>query len=125
MEAKIIFDTQNTSKEDIRSLIQMVREWELRTPRADVSVFFETKPEMADSEIREIFEGIYPKFSHLVEIPTTKPQVISLGTRAMVIESEIVGTCHEFALSIGQTDEAKIKRIEEAREIKLVRMVKG
>ena len=126
MNAKIVINVKETTKDDIRDFVQMIREWELRTPRANIcGVLFETDPEITSEEAKQIFEGIFPEFEHLVEIPKTKTQLLRLGSRGMTIEGELVGTCDELSLSIGEASEEEIKRLEEAEAIVLVRIRRG
>lgn len=126
MEVKIVINAKNTSKEDIRSFVQMIREWELRTPEATiVGVLFDTDPEITSEEAKEIFEGIFPEFKHLVEIPKVKTPLLRLGARGVAIEGKLVGTCDELSLSIGEASEEDMKKLQEAQTISLVRIRKG
>ena len=126
MNVKIVINVKETTKDDIRAFIQMIREWELRTPRANIcGVLFETDPEITSAEAKAIFEGIFPEFEHLLEIPKTKTQLLRLGSRGITIKGELVGTCDELSLSIGEASEEEIKRLEEAEAIVLVRIRGG
>jgi len=126
MNVKIVINSQETTKDDIRDFVQMIREWELRTPRSSITgVLFETDPEITSQEAKKIFEGIFPEFEHLLEIPKTKTQMLRLGSRGITIEGELVGTCDELSLSIGEASEKEIKRLEEAEAIVLVRIRRG
>jgi len=126
VEVKIVINAKNTSKEDIRSFVRMIREWELRTPHATiVGVLFETNPEMTMEEAKEIFEGIFPEFEHLVEIPKGKGQLLRLGTRGVAVEGKLIGTCDELSLSIGEATEEEMQKLQEAQTISLVRIRKG
>lgn len=126
MEVKIVINVKNVSKEDIRSFIQMIRDWELRTPRATiVGVLFETDPEITTAEAKELFEGIFPEFEHLVEIPKSKAQLLRLGARGVAVEGKLVGTCDELTLSIGEATEEEMQKLQEAQTISLVRIRKG
>jgi len=123
MNVKIVINSQEMTKDDIRAFVQMIREWELRTPRSSITgVLFETDPEISSAEAKAIFEGIFPEFEHLLEIPRTKAQLLRLGSRGITIEGELVGTCDELSLSIGEASEEEIKRVEEAEAIVLVRI---
>ena len=126
MNVKIVINTHETTKEDIRAFVQMIREWELRTPKSSiVGVLFETDPEITSAEAKVIFEGIFPEFEHLVEIPDTQTQLLRLGTRAITVEGKLVGTCDELTLSIGEANEEDIKKLQEAEAIALVRIRRG
>ena len=126
MNVKIVFDARTATKEDIRAFVEMVREWELRTPRANVAgVLFWTDPEISSEEAKAIFEGLYPEFEHLVDAPGTKTNVIRLGTRGITLEGKLVGTVDELALSIGEASEEEIQNLQEANCIALVKMNKG
>ena len=68
MKVKIVINVKETTKDDIRDFVQMIREWELRTPKATIcGVLFETDPEITSEEAKAIFEGIFPEFEHLVD----------------------------------------------------------
>ena len=126
MNVKIVINAKETTKDDIRAFIQMIREWELRAPRANIcGILFETDPEITSAEAKAIFEGIFPEFEHLLEIPKAKTQLLRLGSRGITIEGELVGTCDELSLSIGEASEEEIKRLEEADAIVLVRIRRG
>ena len=126
MEVKIVLNITNMNKEDIRAFIHMIREWELRTPRAQViGVLFDTNPQITTTEAKEIFEGIFPEFEHLVEIPKGKANLLRLGARGVSIGGKLVGTCDELTLSIGEATEAEMQELQEAQSISLVKMVKG
>jgi len=126
MNVKIVINAQKTTKDDIRAFCQMIREWELRTPRSSIAgVLFETDPEITSAEAKAIFEGIFPEFEHLVEIPGAQTHLLRLGTRGITVEGKLVGTCDELTLSIIEADEEEIKKLQEAEAIALVKMHKG
>lgn len=126
MEVKIVLNITNMNKEDIRAFIQMIREWELRTPRAEiVGVLFDTDPQITTAEAKEIFEDIFPEYERLVKIPGSKAQLLRLGTRGIVVGGKLVGTCDELTLSIGEATEEEMRELQEAWSISLVKMVKG
>ena len=126
MEIKIVLNITNMDKEDIRAFVQMIREWELRTPRAEIAgVLFDTNPQITSAEAKGIFEGMFPEFEHLVEIPASKAQLLRLGTRGIAVGGKLVGTCDELTLSIGEATEEEMRELQEAQTISLVKMVKG
>ena len=126
MKVKIVINVKETTKDDIRDFVQMIREWELRTPKATIcGVLFETDPEITSEEAKEIFEDIFPEFKHLVEIPASKAQLLRLGTRGIAVGGKLVGTCDELTLSIGEATEEEMRELQEAQTISLVKMVKG
>ena len=126
MNVKIVINSQEMTKNDIRDFVQMIREWELRTPRSSITgVLFETDPEITSEEAKAIFEGIFPEFEHLVEIPRSQTQLLRLGDRGISIEGKLVGTCDELTLSIGQASEEEIKRLQEAKAIVLLKIHRG
>ncbi|KKK80881.1 hypothetical protein LCGC14_2819040, partial [marine sediment metagenome] len=101
MQVKIVLNVREMSKEDIRGFVQMIRDWELRTPKAEVvGVLFETDPEITVAEVKEIFEGIFPEFDHLVGVPESKPGLLRLGRRGLVADGDLIGTCDELTLTI-------------------------
>ena len=126
MNVKIVINVKEMTKDDIRDFVQMIREWELKTPRSTIcGVLFETDPGITSQEAKKIFEGIFPEFEHLLEIPASKSQLLRLGSRGLTIEGELVGSCDELTLSIGEATEEEIKRLQEAQAICLVRIRKG
>ena len=126
MKVKIVISATGMNKEDIRAFVQVIREWELRTPRAEIAgVLFDTDPQITTAEAKEIFEGIFPEFEHLVEIPAGKGQLLRLGTRGVAIGGKLVGTCDEMTLSIGEATEEGMQELQEAQTISLIKMVKG
>jgi len=126
MNVKVVINCQNTTQDDIRAFVQMIREWELRTPRSNINgVLFETDPEISSAEAKAIFEGVFPEFEHLVEIPNSKAKLLRLGTRLITVEGQPIGTCDELTLSIGEASEEEMQRLQETNCIALVKMNKG
>lgn len=126
MNVKIVINSQETTQDDIRAFVHMIREWELRTPRSSITgVLFETDPEISSAEAKAIFEGIYPEFEHLVEIPASKAKLLRLGARLITIEGKPVGTVEELTLSIAEASEEEMQRLQETNCIALVKMMKG
>jgi len=125
VEVKIVLNVKEMSKEDIRAFVQMIREWELRTPKATVAgVKIEIDPEITTTEAKEIFEGIFPEFDPLVEVPKTLPGLLRLGPRGVVIDGDLIGTCDELTLSLAEGPEREIGLLQEAQDITLVRIGK-
>ena len=126
MNVKVVINVKEMTKDDIRDFVQMIREWELRTPKATIcGVLFETNPEITSEEAKRIFEGVFPEFEHLVEIPGGQAQLLRLGARGISVGGKLVGTCDELTLSIGEASEEEIKRLQEAEAIALVKIHKG
>lgn len=140
MRVKMILNAENMTKADLRAFIQKIRTWELMTPRSQiVGILFDTDPQMSSQESLDIFRGIFPEFQHLVEIPgpvkpdeglhvtvaPTEGSVLRLGSRAIRIKGEVVGSCEEMTLSIGEASEADIKRLQEADTIQLDKIRRG
>ncbi len=126
MNVKIVINCQETTQDDIRAFVQMIREWELRTPRSSITgVLFETDPEISSAEAKAIFEGLFPEFEHLVEIPASKGKLLRLGTRLITVEGQPIGTCDELTLSIGEASEEDMQKLQETNCIALVKMMKG
>ena len=126
MNVKVVINCQETTQDDIRAFVQMIREWELRTPRTSITgVLFETDPEISSAEAKAIFEGIFPEFEHLVEIPASKAKLLRLGTRLITVEGKPIGTCDELTLSIGEASEEEMQKLQETNCIALVKMNKG
>lgn len=125
MEVKVVLNVKEMSKEDIRAFVQMIRDWELRTPRAEiVGIMFETDPEITTAEAKEIFEGIFPEYDHLAELPKPQPGLLRLGSRGIVVDGDLIGTCEELTLSLAEAGEREINLLQEAQNITLVRIGK-
>ncbi len=126
MNVKIVINAQKTTQDDIRAFVQMIREWELRTPESSIAgVLFETDPEITSAEAKAIFEGIFSEFEHLMEIPPAQGGLLRLGTRGITVEGKLVGTCDELTLSIAEASEEEIKKLQEAQSVCLVKMSRG
>ena len=126
MNVKIVINSQDATQDDIRAFVQMIREWELRTPKSNITgVLFETDPEISSAEAKAIFEGIFPEFEHLVEMPASKAKLLRLGTRLITVEGQPIGTCDELTLSIGEATEEEMQKLQETNCIALVKMNKG
>lgn len=126
MNVEMVFKAKNLSKEELRLLLQKIREWELSNPRTELDGFtFTTEPQMSQDETLELFEGISPKYKNVVSIPLPDNPVVSLGDRALVMKGELVGHCQELTLSIAAAPDELVKKLQEANEITLVRMAKG
>ena len=109
MKVKIVINVKETTQDDIRDFVQMIREWELRTPKATIcGVLFETDPEITSEEAKAIFEGVFPEFEHLVEIPASKAKLLRLGARLITVEGKPIGTCDELTLSIGEASDEEM-----------------
>ena len=126
MNVKIVINSQDATQDDIRAFVQMIREWELRTPKSNITgVLFETDPEISSAEAKAIFEGVFPEFEHLLEIPASKAKLLRLGARLLTVEGQPIGTCDELTLSIGEASEEEIEKLQETNCIALVKMNKG
>lgn len=126
MNVKVVINVKEMTKDDISDFVRMIREWELRTPKATIcGVLFETDPEITSEEAKRIFEGVFPEFEHLVEIPSGQAQLLRLGARSVVVQGKLIGTCDELTLSIATATEEEMKRLQETDTISLVRMKKG
>jgi len=126
LNVKVVINCQETTQDDIRAFVQMIREWELKTPRSSITgVLFETDPEISSAEAKAIFEGVFPEFEHLLEIPASKAKLLRLGARLLTVEGQPIGTCDELTLSIGEASEEEIEKLQETNCIALVKMNKG
>ena len=126
MNVKVVINVKEMTRDDLRDFVGMIREWELRTPKATIcGVLFETDPEITSAEAKAIFEGIFPEFEHLVEIPGGQAQLLRLGSRGIAVGGKLVGTCDELTLSIAEASEEEMKALQDAENISLVKMNKG
>lgn len=126
MNVKVVINVKETTKDDISDFVRMIREWEIRTPRATIGgVLFETNPEITSEEAKRIFEGVFPEFEHLVEIPGSQAQLLRLGARGILVQGKLMGTCDELTLSIATATEEEMRGLQEADTISLIRMKKG
>ena len=140
MRVKMVVNAEGMTKADLRAFIQKIREWELTTPKSQiVGILFDTDPQMSSQEEADIFRGIFPEFKHLVELPKpehpeeglhvtvaqTEGSMLRLGTRGITVDGELIGTCDELILSIGEAGETELKKLQEAHVIQLVKIAKG
>jgi len=126
MNVKVVINVKEMTKDDISDFVRMIREWELRTPKATIcGVLFETNPEITSEEAKRIFEGVFPEFEHLVEIPGSQAQLLRLGARGITLQGKLVGTCDELTLSIAAATDEEMKALQDAETISLIRMKKG
>jgi hypothetical protein len=140
MKAKIVLTAEKVDKEDLRSLIQLLREWELKTPQSTIlGVLFTTEPELPTSEAEELFRGIFPEFKNVVKIPgpvkpdegitlnitTEDPNLARLGQRILIADGELLGTVDELSLSIGRASPDELRKLQDAQVIKLTRITRG
>lgn len=130
MQVKMVLNANNLSKEGLRSFIQAIREWELRTPKSEVvGILINTDPELSTKEALGIFEGIYPPFKEQIEILRTKlqptKQLLKLGPRAVTVGGKLLGTCDDLSLVIAEATEDEIKELENAQVIGLVKVARG
>ena len=126
MFVKILFSANDLEKADIREFIRLVRDWELRTPKADVvGVLFETDPQISSEEAKELFAGIFREFEHVLDVPSTDPSLIRLGLRGVTVDGKLMGTCDELTLSIGAASPEDLENLENAQTIGLVKINRG
>lgn len=126
MNVKVVINVKEMTKDDISDFVRMIREWELRTPKATIcGVLFETDPEITSEEAKRIFEGVFPEFEHLVKIPGGQTQLLRLGARSVVVQGKLIGTCDELTLTIAKATEEEMKSLQETDTISLVRMKQG
>jgi len=129
MNVKIVINAKETTKDDIRAFVQMIREWELKTPKSTiVGVLFDTDPKITSEEAKAIFEGIFAEgFFVDTNINAVEPKgsIIRLGSRGITVDGDLIGTCEEISLSIGEASNEEIKKLEEAEAIVLIRMRQG
>ena len=136
MNVKIVINAKETTKDDIRAFVQMIREWELKTPKSTiVGVLFDTDPKITSEQAKAIFEGIFPEgffvdthdpavslYTNIDAVEPSKGSIIRLGTRGITVGGDLIGTCEEISLSIGEASNEEIKKLEEAEAIVLIRM---
>ena len=126
MFVKILFSADDLEKADIREFIRVVRDWELRTPKAEVvGVLFETDPQISSEEAKELFSGIFRETEHVLEIPSTDPSLIRLGQRGLTVDGKLIGTVDELTLSIGAASPEDLASLENAQTIGLVKINRG
>lgn len=125
MQVKMMMQATNLSKEELRTLIQAVREWELRNPRSEVvSVILDTRPQLSAAEVMEIFQGVYPAFEQVGAIEM-KTRQLALGNRGIVIGGQVVGVLDEMTLSIAEASDELLNTLQEAETISLVKIRRG
>jgi len=130
MNVKIVINAKETTKDDIRAFVQMIREWELKTPKSTiVGVLFDTDPKITSEQAKAIFEGIFSEGffvdTNINAVEPSKGSIIRLGSRGITVNGDLIGTCEEISLSIGEASNEEIKRLEDAEAIVLIRMRQG
>ncbi|KKM68814.1 hypothetical protein LCGC14_1457120 [marine sediment metagenome] len=126
MFVKIVFSANDLEKADIREFIRLVRDFELRTPKAEVvGIMFETDPQISSEEAKEIFHGLFGEFEHLLKIPATEASLIRLGQRGVTVDGKLMGTCDELTLSLGAATPEDLESLENAQTIGLVKINRG
>ena len=123
MQARIVLNVKQMTKEDITELIRAVRDWELRTPKASiVGVRCDTLPKMEAAEEREVFLPYFPDIDRLVGTSEPEPGFLALGARGVVVDGKLIGTCDELSLSFGSVGLEEVTALENAETIGLVRI---
>jgi hypothetical protein len=120
MNAKMTLNIKDMDRDDLQAFIQMVRDWELRTPKSSITgILINTEPELTTEETTELFAGVFPDFESLVEIPIPQGAVLRLGTRQVLVNDQLVGVLEELCLNIGSTNDTVTKLLEDAEIIGL------
>lgn len=118
MDIRMVFEAKEMSKEDITLLVQKIREWELTTKRTQIDYFeFTTDPPISTEETTELLGKVFPKFDNVLTIPLAPNGMLRLGTRAILIEGEIVGKVEEVVLNVEGASEEDVKKLTDAVEV--------
>ena len=133
MFVKILFSANDLEKADIREFVRLVRDWELRTPKAEVvGIMFETEPQLSSEETKELFAGIFHNYEHVLESSPidappapSDPSFLRLGDRGLTVDGKLLGTVSELTLSIGVASAEDLERLLEANTIGLVKINRG
>ncbi len=121
MKVTMRFEAKDLSQEDVRSFIRSLREWELRTLKSDVvGIYLTTDPQLDVEEVKAIFEGIYPVEVDDNETPPLP--ILRLGKRGILVEGKLIGYCDEMSLTVAESSEEEIERLQEVQIISLLKM---
>lgn len=125
MQARIVLNANEVTKEDITALLKMVRSWELLTPKAEIlRIRFDTSPKMEADEEREVFQDIFPGIDRLEGASEPDLGFLRLGQRGVIVNGKLIGTCDELTLSFGRVGSEEAEALENATTISLVKIGK-
>lgn len=126
MEVSVIINTKNATKEDIRSLLQKVKVWDMLTPTVEITdIRFVTDTEIPEDVAKSLYEGIFEKFDEVEMEAQTERRLLSLGSRGITVGGQLIGTCEELSLTLEEATEEDIEKLQGAESISLVRIRKG
>ena len=124
MNVTMMLKADNLSLEDLRSLVQAIREWGTAMPEL-ATLLFEADPPLSHEEAEDLLQGAGLPFHTTLEIRGAPPKELRLGPRGVMIEGKLVGTCDGMSLTIAEATDEEIQALEGAPVIGLVRMARG
>ncbi len=124
MKVTMILKANDLSQEDLRSLIQAIRQWGTAMPEM-ATMLFDTNPQLSHEEAEALLEGLGLPLLATLEVRGALPKELRLGPRGITVGGKLVGTCDSLSLTIAEATDKEIEEMERAPAIGLVRMARG
>ena len=124
MKVTMILKANELSQEDLRSLIQAIRQWGTAMPEM-ATLLFDTNPQLSHEEAEALLEGLGLPLLATLEVRGALPKELRLGPRGITVGGKLIGTCDGLSLTIAEVSEEEIQEMESAQVIGLVRMARG
>ncbi len=124
MKVTMMLKADDLSQEDLRSLVQAIREWGTAMPEL-ATLLFDTNPPLSHEEARALLQGIGLPIHATLEVRGAPPKELRLGPRGIMVGGKLVGTCDGMSITVAEAGEEEIQALEGAPVIGLVRMARG
>jgi hypothetical protein len=129
MIVRLVISAKPVEKEEIRSLIQAIRQWEATTVCGEVAaILIQTEDEqLTQAELNGLCQGIYSfDVVRVVDDRHETERVLRLGSRGVSIDGKIIGICEGLNLIVGEdVSESEIASLQNGQTITLSRMGRG
>ena len=124
MKVTMILKANELCQEDLRSLIQAIRQWGTAMPEM-ATLLFDTKPPLSREEAEALLQGAGLPLLATLEVRGAPTRQLSLGPRGITVGGKLIGTCDGLSLTIAEATDKEIEEMESAPAIGLVRMARG
>ncbi|KKM22445.1 hypothetical protein LCGC14_1625280 [marine sediment metagenome] len=127
MKVTMMLMANDFSQEDLRSLIQAIREWGTAMPELATrpSLLLHTDPPLSHEEAEALLQEIGLPIHATLEVHGALPKELRLGPRGIMVGGKLVGTCDGMSITVAEAGEEEIQALEGAPVIGLVRMARG
>lgn len=126
MHVTLTLSARNISRDQLRALIQAIRDWEQGVGGNEpCGIRCETNPRMTVDETQKLLSEIHPDFARRAVYRESPTRVLRLGQRMLTVGGKLIGTCDQLSLEIAEGTAQEIEELENAQVISLVRMTKG